>query len=95
MIEIVGARHCIESSNFFLISVAALGNVYACGETDGGKLGWPPSPEANSFTPQLVNGFVGKVVSVMCGLNHSVAITGIHFTHWQGLVKFLINSSFV
>lgn len=58
------------------------GKLYGCGEIDGGKLGWPPTLNADNFTPQLVNGSLGKVVSVKCGHNHSVALTGNRNTCW-------------
>jgi len=51
------------------------GELYACGELDNGKLGCDADADIDHFSPQQVN-ILQRVVSVGCGHNHTVAITG-------------------
>ena len=51
------------------------GQLFACGEMDNGKLGCDADADIDHFNPQLVN-VSDRVISVSCGHNHTVAVTG-------------------
>lgn len=55
----------------------ASGQLYAFGDTDSGKLGLGENSHGHNI-PQQVHGIPDKVVSVSCGNNHTVAVTGIY-----------------
>jgi len=56
------------------------GQLFACGEMDNGKLGCDADADIDHFSPQLVN-VTDRVISVSCGHNHTVAITGCSLAH--------------
>jgi len=59
------------------------GKLFSCGEMDNGKLGFESDADIDHFSPQRVN-ILDRVISVSCGHNHTVAVTGLLllvFTH--------------
>lgn len=56
---------------------SASGHLYAFGDTDSGKLGLGEDNHVRNI-PRQVHGIPDKVVSVSCGNNHTVTVTGIY-----------------
>jgi len=78
----------------FCAGLAEKGELFACGEMDHGKLGCDVDADIDHFSPQSVN-ILNRVISVSCGHNHTVALTGHclsfslcvgHFHFYLGLV---------
>jgi len=67
-----------EPCLFFCIFCGGLtekGELFGCGEMDNGKLGCDADADVDHFSPQRVNIF-RRIISVSCGHNHTVAVTG-------------------
>ena len=60
--------------NLLLLQILDSGELYTCGEKDGGKLGLGDEPE-DTDVPQKVS-IPENVTAVACGGTHTVALTG-------------------
>jgi len=66
----------------FCGGLAEKGELFACGEMDNGKLGCDADADIDHFSPQQVD-VLERVISVSCGHNHTVAISGQCSSHAQ------------